>query len=196
MTSEQVLEAQMKADMADKEMLESSQSKYEEEVREKCSVISEQKAVRSLQEKVLLKVLELLEVLEIRYLCICSSDHQRHGLQDEQPGAEDRRAVRGQQAGGQQQHLHAEEHVSLHGELSRRVAPAGTKEPCLLQESPGGDDLGAATTEVLPGVAGREAGGSERQAGGAPGEDEPAGAEQQEPSAGAGDSAARGETKN
>uniref|UniRef100_A0A8C9Z569 Citron rho-interacting serine/threonine kinase n=1 Tax=Sander lucioperca TaxID=283035 RepID=A0A8C9Z569_SANLU len=40
----QVLEAQMKADMADKEMLESSQSKYEEEVREKCSIISEQKA--------------------------------------------------------------------------------------------------------------------------------------------------------
>ncbi|XP_038137926.1 LOW QUALITY PROTEIN: citron Rho-interacting kinase [Cyprinodon tularosa] len=39
-----VLEAQMKADMADKEMLESSQSKYEEEVREKCSIISEQKA--------------------------------------------------------------------------------------------------------------------------------------------------------
>ncbi|MEQ2299177.1 hypothetical protein AMECASPLE_012661 [Ameca splendens] len=34
----------MKADMADKEMLESSQSKYEEEVREKCSIISEQKA--------------------------------------------------------------------------------------------------------------------------------------------------------
>lgn len=39
----------MKADMADKEMLESSQSKYEEEVREKCSIISEQKAVRSRQ---------------------------------------------------------------------------------------------------------------------------------------------------
>jgi len=37
----------MKADMADKEMLESSQSKYEEEVREKCSIISEQKAVRT-----------------------------------------------------------------------------------------------------------------------------------------------------
>ena len=36
----------MKADMADKEMLESSQSKYEEEVREKCSIISDQKAVR------------------------------------------------------------------------------------------------------------------------------------------------------
>lgn len=39
----------MKADMADKEMLESSQSKYEEEVREKCSIISEQKAVRTKQ---------------------------------------------------------------------------------------------------------------------------------------------------
>ncbi|XP_069022201.1 LOW QUALITY PROTEIN: citron Rho-interacting kinase [Embiotoca jacksoni] len=39
-----VLEGQMKADMADKEMLESSQSKYEEEVQEKCSIISEQKA--------------------------------------------------------------------------------------------------------------------------------------------------------
>lgn len=44
---EQVLEAQMKADIADKEMLESSQSKYEEEVQEKCSIISEQKAVRT-----------------------------------------------------------------------------------------------------------------------------------------------------
>ncbi|TNN77631.1 Citron Rho-interacting kinase [Liparis tanakae] len=39
-----VLEAQLKADMADKEMLESSQSKYEEEVREKCSIIGDQKA--------------------------------------------------------------------------------------------------------------------------------------------------------
>lgn len=37
----------MKAGMADKEMLESSQSKYEEEVQEKCSIISEQKAVRA-----------------------------------------------------------------------------------------------------------------------------------------------------
>lgn len=61
--SEQVLEAQMKADMADKEMLESSQSKYEEEVREKCSIISEQKAVRCFrQEKMLLDLLDLLEI--------------------------------------------------------------------------------------------------------------------------------------
>lgn len=44
---EQVLEAQMKADMADKEMLESGKNKYEEEVQEKCSIISEQKAVRT-----------------------------------------------------------------------------------------------------------------------------------------------------
>lgn len=62
-TPEQVLEAQMKADMADKEMLESSQSKYEEEVREKCSIISEQKAVRCfLQEKMLLDQLDLQEI--------------------------------------------------------------------------------------------------------------------------------------
>ncbi|CAL8318229.1 unnamed protein product [Merluccius merluccius] len=39
-----VLEAQMKADMADKEILESCQCKSEEEVREKCGVISDQKA--------------------------------------------------------------------------------------------------------------------------------------------------------
>ncbi|KAK5910413.1 hypothetical protein CesoFtcFv8_004249 [Champsocephalus esox] len=39
-----VLEVQMKADMVDKEMLESSQTKIEEEVSDKCSVISDQKA--------------------------------------------------------------------------------------------------------------------------------------------------------
>lgn len=46
---DKVLENQMKADMADKEMLESSQRKYEEEVQEKCCIISEQKAVRAAQ---------------------------------------------------------------------------------------------------------------------------------------------------
>ena len=35
----------MKVDMADKEMLESSQSKSEEELREKCGMISDQRAV-------------------------------------------------------------------------------------------------------------------------------------------------------
>ncbi|XP_030621248.1 citron Rho-interacting kinase [Chanos chanos] len=39
-----VLENQMKADMADKEMLESKQNTYEEEAREKAKLISEQKA--------------------------------------------------------------------------------------------------------------------------------------------------------
>ena len=65
---------------------------------------------------------------------------------------------------------------------------------CVLppQESPGGDDLGAAAAEVLPGVPGGEAGGPERQAGGAPGQDEPAGADQTQPSGGARDQAPRG----
>ncbi|XP_023664142.2 citron rho-interacting kinase isoform X2 [Paramormyrops kingsleyae] len=39
-----VLEAQMKADMAEKEVLESKRTKHEEEAREKCKLISEQKA--------------------------------------------------------------------------------------------------------------------------------------------------------
>ncbi|XP_030213878.1 citron Rho-interacting kinase isoform X1 [Gadus morhua] len=39
-----VLEAQMKVDMADKEMLRAGQSKSEEELREKCGVISDQRA--------------------------------------------------------------------------------------------------------------------------------------------------------
>lgn len=42
----QVLEAQMKVDLADKETLESKRARHEEEAREKCKLISEQKAVR------------------------------------------------------------------------------------------------------------------------------------------------------
>ena len=42
----------------------------------------------------------------------CVSDDQRYGLQDQIPGAEDCGTVRGQQAGGKQQSLHPEEHVS------------------------------------------------------------------------------------
>ena len=42
----QVLEAQMKEDMADKESLESKRAQHQEEAREKCKLISEQKAVR------------------------------------------------------------------------------------------------------------------------------------------------------
>ncbi|MGH0131888.1 UNVERIFIED_CONTAM: hypothetical protein FKN15_076758 [Acipenser sinensis] len=41
-----VLEAQMKVDLADKETLESKRARHEEEAREKCKLISEQKAVR------------------------------------------------------------------------------------------------------------------------------------------------------
>lgn len=67
---------------------------------------------------------------------------------------------------------------------------AGTLYVCTGQESTGGDDLGTASAEVLPGVAGRKAGGSERQAGGASGEDESAGAEQEEPADRAGDQTA------
>lgn len=41
-----VLEAQMKADLADKESLEARRAQQEEESRENCKLISEQKAVR------------------------------------------------------------------------------------------------------------------------------------------------------
>lgn len=58
------------------------------------------------------------------------------------------------------------------------------------QESTGGDDLGAASAEVLPRVTGGKAGGSKRQAGGASGEDESAGAEQEEPADRAGEQTA------
>lgn len=41
-----VLEAQMKVDLADKESLEARRAQHEEESRENCKLISEQKAVR------------------------------------------------------------------------------------------------------------------------------------------------------
>src|SRR4029434_3941190 len=41
----QVLESQMKADMAEKDSLESKRAQQEDEAREKCKLISEQKAV-------------------------------------------------------------------------------------------------------------------------------------------------------
>lgn len=66
---------------------------------------------------------------------------------------------------------------------------------CFSQESSGGDDLGAAAAEVLPGVAGGETGSAECQTGGTSGEDEPAGAEQEEPTPGAGDQTQRGERR-
>src|SRR4029434_3872609 len=42
----QVLESQMKADMAEKDSLESKRAQQEDEAREKCKLISEQRAVR------------------------------------------------------------------------------------------------------------------------------------------------------
>lgn len=46
--ADKILETQMKVDLADKELLESKQDIYEEEVREKSKLISEQAAVRRL----------------------------------------------------------------------------------------------------------------------------------------------------
>lgn len=45
--STKVLEAQMKTDLADKESLEARRAQQEEESRENCKLISEQKAVRN-----------------------------------------------------------------------------------------------------------------------------------------------------
>lgn len=56
---------------------------------------------------------------------------------------------------------------------------------CSGQESTGGDDLRASPAEVLPGVSGREAGGPECQTGGASGEDESTGADQEDQADGA-----------
>lgn len=64
---------------------------------------------------------------------------------------------------------------------------------CFPQESSGGDDLRAAAAEVLPGVSGGKTRSSERQTGGTSGEDEPTGAEPEEPHSGAGDQTERGE---
>lgn len=55
------------------------------------------------------------------------------------------------------------------------------------QESPGGDDLRASAAKVLFGVSGRQARGPKCQTGGAPGEDESTGADQEDPAAGTGE---------
>lgn len=53
------------------------------------------------------------------------------------------------------------------------------------QESPGGDDLRASAAKVLFGVSGGQAGGPECQTGGASGEDESTGADQEDQADGA-----------
>uniref|UniRef100_A0A3Q1G4G8 Citron rho-interacting serine/threonine kinase b n=1 Tax=Acanthochromis polyacanthus TaxID=80966 RepID=A0A3Q1G4G8_9TELE len=76
-----VLEAQMKADMADKEMLESSQSKYEEEVREKCSIISEQKAtINAMDSKMNSLEQRLAELSEANKLAANSSIYTQKNM--------------------------------------------------------------------------------------------------------------------
>ncbi|KAM6965706.1 citron Rho-interacting kinase [Aplochiton taeniatus] len=76
-----VLESQMKADMADKEMLESSQAKYEEEVREKCSIISEQKAtINAMDSKTMSLEQRISELSEANKLAANSSIYTQKNM--------------------------------------------------------------------------------------------------------------------
>ncbi|XP_041756746.1 citron rho-interacting kinase isoform X2 [Coregonus clupeaformis] len=75
------LENQMKADMADKEMLESSQSKYEEEVQEKCSIISEQKAtINAMDSKMASLEQRIAELSEANKLAANSSIYTQKNM--------------------------------------------------------------------------------------------------------------------
>uniref|UniRef100_A0A8C8LP87 Citron rho-interacting serine/threonine kinase b n=1 Tax=Oncorhynchus tshawytscha TaxID=74940 RepID=A0A8C8LP87_ONCTS len=77
----QVLENQMKAGMADKEMLESSQSKYEEEVQEKCSIISEQKAtINAMDSKMASLEQRITELSEANKLAANSSIYTQKNM--------------------------------------------------------------------------------------------------------------------
>uniref|UniRef100_A0AAY5KLG0 Citron rho-interacting serine/threonine kinase b n=1 Tax=Esox lucius TaxID=8010 RepID=A0AAY5KLG0_ESOLU len=76
-----VLENQMKADMADKEMLESSQSKYEEEVQEKCSIISDQKAtINAMDSKMASLEQRIAELSEANKLAANSSIYTQKNM--------------------------------------------------------------------------------------------------------------------
>ncbi|CAB1321796.1 unnamed protein product [Coregonus sp. 'balchen'] len=76
-----VLENQMKADMADKEMLESSQSKYEEEVQEKCCIISEQKAtINAMDSKMASLEQRIAELSEANKLAANSSIYTQKNM--------------------------------------------------------------------------------------------------------------------
>uniref|UniRef100_A0A8C7UQN4 Citron rho-interacting serine/threonine kinase b n=1 Tax=Oncorhynchus mykiss TaxID=8022 RepID=A0A8C7UQN4_ONCMY len=72
---------QMKADMADKEMLESSQSKYEEEVQEKCCIISEQKAtINAMDSKMASLEQRIAELSEANKLAANSSIYTQKNM--------------------------------------------------------------------------------------------------------------------
>ncbi|XP_071209562.1 citron Rho-interacting kinase-like isoform X6 [Salvelinus alpinus] len=76
-----VLENQMKADMADKEMLESSQSKYEDEVQEKCCIISEQKAtINAMDSKMASLEQRIAELSEANKLAANSSIYTQKNM--------------------------------------------------------------------------------------------------------------------
>uniref|UniRef100_A0A673XQ99 Citron rho-interacting serine/threonine kinase n=1 Tax=Salmo trutta TaxID=8032 RepID=A0A673XQ99_SALTR len=76
-----VLENQMKAGMADKEMLESSQSKYEEEVQEKCCIISEQKAtINAMDSKMASLEQRIAELSEANKLAANSSIYTQKNM--------------------------------------------------------------------------------------------------------------------
>ncbi|XP_077457428.1 citron Rho-interacting kinase isoform X2 [Stigmatopora argus] len=76
-----VLESQMKADMADKEMLESSQSKFEEEVQEKCSIISDQKAtINAMESKMNSLEQRIAELSEANKLAANSSIYTQKNM--------------------------------------------------------------------------------------------------------------------
>ncbi|KAL0979531.1 hypothetical protein UPYG_G00186240 [Umbra pygmaea] len=76
-----VLENQMKADMADKEMLESSQIKYEEEVQEKCSIISDQKAtINAMDSKMASLEQRIAELSEANKLAANSSIYTQKNM--------------------------------------------------------------------------------------------------------------------
>uniref|UniRef100_A0A8C7IPW3 Citron rho-interacting serine/threonine kinase n=1 Tax=Oncorhynchus kisutch TaxID=8019 RepID=A0A8C7IPW3_ONCKI len=78
---DKVLENQMKADMADKEMLESSQSKYEEEVQEKCCIISEQKAtINAMDSKMASLEQRIAELSEANKLAANSSIYTQKNM--------------------------------------------------------------------------------------------------------------------
>uniref|UniRef100_A0A673XTN9 Citron rho-interacting serine/threonine kinase n=1 Tax=Salmo trutta TaxID=8032 RepID=A0A673XTN9_SALTR len=76
-----VLENQMKADMADKEMLESSQRKYEEEVQDKCCIISEQKAtINAMDSKMASLEQRIAELSEANKLAANSSIYTQKNI--------------------------------------------------------------------------------------------------------------------
>ncbi|MBN3306839.1 CTRO kinase, partial [Amia calva] len=76
-----VLEAQMKADLAEKESLESKRAKHEEEARENCKVISEQKAtINAMDSKMKSLEQRIAELSEANKLAANSSIYTQRNM--------------------------------------------------------------------------------------------------------------------